>query len=91
MTKSPKTVIITGAGKGIGAAIAQRLAQDGHAVVVNYSSDEIAADKVVDAIRNNGGRALAVKGDVSDPACFKMLFDSAEHEYGSVNVLVNNA
>lgn len=91
MTKTQKTAIITGASKGIGAAIAHRLAQDGHAVVVNYSSDESAANKVVDAIRKGKGRALAVRGDVSDPACLKMLFDSAETEFGSVNVLVNNA
>lgn len=91
MTKSQKTAIITGAGKGIGAQIAHRLAQDGCAVVVNYSSDETAAKKVVDAIRKDKGRALAVRGDVSDPACIKMLFDSAEREFGSVNVLVNNA
>lgn len=91
MTQESKVAIVTGASKGIGAAIAQRLARHGHAIIVNFSRDETAANQVVSRIQNSGGRALSVKGDVSDPACLPTLFDVAEQHYGPVNVLVNNA
>lgn len=91
MTQMLKTAIVTGASKGIGAAIAQRLARDGHPIVVNYSSDDVAANQVVRAIKDKDGQALAVKGDVGNPACLPMLFGAAERQFGPVSVLVNNA
>ncbi|PVB61580.1 SDR family oxidoreductase [Labrenzia sp. 011] len=91
MTQERKTAIVTGGSKGIGAAISQRLAGDGHAVVVNYARDETSARQVVEVIEGAGGRALAVKGDVAEPGCMKSLFDAAEKAFGPVTVLVNNA
>jgi 3-oxoacyl-[acyl-carrier protein] reductase len=91
MTLKDKTAIVTGAGKGIGAAIARRLAQKGCAVVVNYARDEAAACQVVQDIEQVGGKAVAVKSDVSDPAGMPALFDTAEAAFGPVDVLVNNA
>lgn len=91
MPQLSKTAIVTGGSKGIGAAIALRLAQDGHAVVVNYSSDVTSASRIVGAIETAGGKALAVKGDVAEPSCLTELFDITETSFGPVNVLVNNA
>ncbi|WP_299818786.1 SDR family oxidoreductase [uncultured Roseibium sp.] len=91
MTQELKTAIVTGGSKGIGAAIAQRLARDGHAVVVNYARDEISANQVAAEIEDGGGKALAVKGDVAEPQCLTDLFDAAEKAFGPVSVLVNNA
>ena len=86
-----QVAIVTGAARGIGAAIAQRLGRDGYAVVVNYagSADEAAA--VVNTICEAGGQAVAVKADVSNPADVRRLFDEAVAQYGGVDVLVNNA
>jgi len=86
-----KTAIVTGASRGIGAAVAERLARDGFNVVVNYSSDAAPAEALVRKIEDAGGRALAAKADVSDPAAVKRIFDSAETAFGGVDVLVNNA
>jgi 3-oxoacyl-[acyl-carrier protein] reductase len=88
---STRVAIITGSSKGIGAAIAERLACDGMSVVINYASSAQAADAVADRITGAGGSALAVKADVSDPAAVSSLFDAAEKTFGGVDVLVNNA
>jgi 3-oxoacyl-[acyl-carrier protein] reductase len=86
-----KTAIVTGASRGIGAAIAERLAADGFAVVVNYAGNAALADAVVAKIEQAGGRALAVQADVSDPAAMRAMFAAAEQVFGGVDVLVNNA
>jgi len=90
-TQSRRTAIVTGASRGIGAAIAQRLARDGIAIVVNFAGDVQAAEAVVSSIRTAGGQAEAVKADVSDPAAARRLFDAAEKSFGGVDVIVNNA
>lgn len=86
-----RVAIVTGASRGIGAAIARRLASDGLAVVVNYSGSADAAGKLVEEIEAAGGRAIPVQADVSDPAAVKRLFDAAAATFGGVDVLVNNA
>jgi 3-oxoacyl-[acyl-carrier protein] reductase len=86
-----KVAIVTGASRGIGAAIAERLASDGFVVVVNYANSADPAEKLVRKIEQAGGRALPAQGDVADPAAVKRLFDSAESAFGGVDVLVNNA
>jgi 3-oxoacyl-[acyl-carrier protein] reductase len=86
-----RVAIITGASRGIGAAIAQRLAADGLAVVVNYSSNAAEAEGVVAQIAAKGGKAIAVKGDVADPQAVRGLFAAATEAFGGVDVLVNNA
>lgn len=86
-----RTAIVTGASKGIGAGIAQALGEEGAAVVVNYASDKAGADKVVAAIKARGGRAVAVKGDVSKAADVTHLFQETRTAFGRLDVLVNNA
>ncbi|KQQ88432.1 SDR family oxidoreductase [Massilia sp. Leaf139] len=86
-----KVAIVTGASRGIGRAIALRLAQDGFAVTVNYASRAGDAQEVVDQIAAAGGRALAVQGDVASAADCARLFEATENAFGGVDVLVNNA
>jgi 3-oxoacyl-[acyl-carrier protein] reductase len=85
------SALVTGASRGIGAAIARTLAREGWPVGVNYRSDDEAANAVVEEITSAGGRAIAVKGDIADPATADALFERLEEEYGPVLVLVNNA
>lgn len=89
--RSNKTAIVTGGSRGIGAAIAGRLANDGFAVVVNYSGNADAAEKLVARIAAAGGKALTAQADVSDPAAVARMFSTAEESFGGVDVLVNNA
>ena len=86
-----KVAVVTGASKGIGAAIAVSLAAEGAAVVVNYASSKAGADKVVAAITSAGGKAIAVQADVSKSADISRLFAETKKAFGKVDVLVNNA
>jgi 3-oxoacyl-[acyl-carrier protein] reductase len=86
-----KVAIVTGASRGIGAAIAERLAGDGFAVVVNYAGKAAEAETLAERIQQNGGKALTIQADVSEPAEVGNLFDAAESAFGGVDVLVNNA
>ena len=83
--------LITGASRGIGRAIALRLAQDGIAVVVNFASDEAAASETIAAIELAGGTAIGVQGDVTDLAVNRRLFDAVLDRFGQLDILVNNA
>ncbi|WP_374949671.1 SDR family NAD(P)-dependent oxidoreductase [Mucilaginibacter sp.] len=86
-----KVAVVTGASKGIGAQISKSLAENGAAVVVNYASAKEGADKVVADIIANGGRAIAIQGDVSKSADVINLFNQAKSNYGAIDILVNNA
>lgn len=92
MTKlSNKVAIVTGAAGGIGAAVSERLAQDGFTVIVNYAGKAQPAEALVANIEAAGGRAVAAQADISDAAAVARLFDTAEAAFGGVDVLVNNA
>ena len=83
--------LVTGASRGIGAAIVSALANEGWPIAVNYRSDADGAQRVVSAIEQGGGRAVALQDDVSDPAAAERLFGQVEERFGPVLVLVNNA
>jgi 3-oxoacyl-[acyl-carrier protein] reductase len=86
-----RVALVTGGSRGIGRAISLRLAGSGHAVAVNYSSNSAAAEEVVAEINENGGRAVAIQGDVSVEAVVVRVFEEVEGALGPVSVLINNA
>src|SRR6516225_847835 len=86
-----KVALVTGASKGIGAAIARELAARGAAVAVNYSGSKAGADKVVADIKAAGGKAIAVQANVADPDSIGPLIQSVVTQLGPIDILVNNA
>lgn len=86
-----KVAVVTGASKGIGAAIAKQFAAEGAAVVVNYASSKEGADRVVDQIAKHGGKAIAVQADVAKKKDIERLFAETKKEFGRLDILVNNA
>ena len=90
-SSNPKIAIVTGASRGIGAAVAQRLARDGFALAVNYASSPAQAESLVAELKAAGGKAIAVKADVASAHEVRAMFDAVEAQLGKVDVLVNNA
>ena len=90
-TLKDKVVLVTGASRGIGAAIAKRLATDGANVVITYAQDAQAADAVVKAVEAKGGKALAVQADAANPDAVRSAVEQTAKAYGRIDVLVNNA
>ncbi len=86
-----RVALVTGGSRGIGRAVALRLAADGHAVAVNYAANVAAADEVAEAITANGGTAMVVQADVGDTDAVSAMFKDVEERLGRVEVLVNNA
>lgn len=91
MENTTKVALVTGASRGIGRACAIKLGKDGYKVVVNYNSNQAAADEVVEIIKSNGGEACAVKANVADATEVKQLIRETVNTYGQLDVLVNNA
>src|SRR3954469_2321572 len=86
-----KVAVVTGASKGIGAAIAQAYGAEGASVIVNYSSSKAGADRVVAEIAQHGGKSIAVQGDMSKPEDIQRLFTETQKAFGRLDILVNNA
>jgi 3-oxoacyl-[acyl-carrier protein] reductase len=86
-----KVAVVTGASKGIGASIALHLAAEGAAVVVNYATSKEGAERVVGEIVRQGGKAVAVQGNIANPADIKRLFAETQRAFGTLDILVNNA
>ncbi|HET8727017.1 MAG TPA: SDR family oxidoreductase [Alphaproteobacteria bacterium] len=91
MQDDSRALIVTGGGRGIGAAIARRAAGNGYAICINYARDDEAAERLVRELAAEGAHAIAVRSDVADPAVVQDLFDQAEAALGPVAALVNNA
>ncbi|UQU64339.1 SDR family oxidoreductase [Couchioplanes caeruleus] len=91
MSDNQRVAVVTGGSRGIGRAVAERLAADGQAVVVGYSGNQAEAEAAVAAIGKAGGRAVAARADIAEPAEVQALFDVAEQRYGGVDVVVNAA
>jgi NAD(P)-dependent dehydrogenase (short-subunit alcohol dehydrogenase family) len=91
MSKAGKVLLVTGGGRGIGAATCLLAAKRGYRVAVNYVSDTASADAVVDTIRQGGGDAIAVKGDIGSEADVLSMFETVDRELGRIDALVNNA
>lgn len=86
-----KIALVTGAGRGIGAACARKLAAMGHTVIINYNGSKAAAEEVAAQIAADGGKAVTMQCNVSDPEAVCALVDAIQKDYGSVDILVNNA
>ena len=86
-----KVAVVTGASKGIGAAVAKELASEGASVVVNYATSKDGADRVVGEIKSQGGKAIAVQADVAKKADIERLFAETKKAFGRVDILINNA
>lgn len=91
MNSKDRVLLVTGASRGIGAATALLAASRGYAVCVNFIGNEVQAQKIVQQIQSDGGKALAVQADVSDPEAVRRLFDQVEDNLGRLDGLVNNA
>ena len=86
-----KVALVTGASRGIGMAIAERLARDGFKLIINYSENATPAEALVRKLEEAGGHGIAVKADISDSSAVRQMFEAAEAAFGGVDVLVNNA